>query len=72
MMKISLLKSLALFGVVGLTSVCVIETALLMHKNSDQPGDPQVGDAINLSVYNGYTLAEEIENDNTPSSEEIT
>ncbi len=47
MMKISLLKSLALFGVVGLTSVCVIETALLMHKNSDQPGDPEVGDAIN-------------------------
>jgi hypothetical protein len=71
MKKISLLKSLALFGVVGLTSVCVIETALLMHKNSDQPGDPEVGDAINLSVYNEYVLAHVIDNIGDPKNGEI-
>jgi hypothetical protein len=71
MKKISLFKSLALFGAVGLTSVCVVETALLMHKNSGQPGDPQVGDAINLSTYNNYILAVNIEYDEAPSNEEI-
>jgi glycogen debranching enzyme len=67
MKKISLLKSLALLGAVGLTSVCVVETTLLLHKNSD----PQVGDTIDLSVYDGYTLAKEIKYDNAPSNEEI-
>jgi hypothetical protein len=71
MKKISLLKSLALFGAVGLTSVCVVETALLMNKNSGQPGDPQVGDAINLNTYNNYILAVNIEYDEAPSNEEI-
>jgi hypothetical protein len=71
MKKISLLKSLALFGAVGLTSVCVVETALLMHKNSGQPDDQQVGDVINLSAYDGYTLAGILQNDYAPSSDEI-
>jgi hypothetical protein len=64
MNKISLLKSLALLGAVGLTSVCVVETALLIHKNSN----PQVGNPIDLSVYDGYTLAEEIKYDSAPSN----
>jgi hypothetical protein len=67
MKKISLLKSLALLGAVGLTSVCVAETALLIHKNSN----PQVGDAIDLSTYNNYILAVNIEYDDAPSNEEI-
>jgi hypothetical protein len=68
MKKISLLKSLALLGAVGVTSVCVVETALLLHKNFDS----QVGDTINLSAYNGYTLAGIIQNDDAPSNGEIT
>jgi hypothetical protein len=71
MKKISLFKSLALLGAVCLTSVCVVETALLMHKNSDQPGVPQVGDVINLNAYNGYTLAHTIENYGDVNSYEI-
>jgi hypothetical protein len=67
MKKISLVKSLALLGAVGLTSVCVVETALLLHKNSE----PQISDTIDLSAYDGYTLAHVIENASDPDMNEI-
>jgi hypothetical protein len=60
MKKISLLKSLTILGAVALTSVCIIETALLIHKNIG----PENGDLINLNTYDSYTLAETL--DHTP------
>jgi hypothetical protein len=67
MKKISLLKSLALLGAVGLTSVCVVETALLLNKNIT----PQTDNAINLNAYNNYTLAHVIENPDNLKNAEI-
>jgi hypothetical protein len=57
MKKISLLKSLAILGAVTLTSVCVVETALLIHKNIGLEN----GDLINLNTYDSYTLAETLD-----------
>jgi hypothetical protein len=74
MKKISLLKGLALLGAVGLTSICVIETALLINKKSGPEIDTagsQTGDVINLNTYSGYTLAEEIKYDVEPLESEI-
>jgi hypothetical protein len=50
MKKISLLKSLALLGAVGLTSVCVAETVILLRdtKNNDE--------MIDISVFNNYHI----------------
>jgi hypothetical protein len=65
MKKISLLKSLAILGAVALTSVCVIETALLLHKNIS----PENSDLINLNSYNGYTLTGTLDGTVTPNSD---
>jgi hypothetical protein len=55
MKKISLFKILTVMGVVTLTSVCAVETALLFHKNdSISPHDVEL---IDLAQYNTYTLA---------------
>jgi hypothetical protein len=67
MKKINLLKSLAILGAVTLTSVCVAETALLLHKNIG----PENSDPINLADYNGYTLVSELVGIYNPSEIEI-
>jgi hypothetical protein len=67
MKKINLLKSLVILGAVSLTSVCVVETALLIHKNSG----PENSDPVNLNLYNNYTLAVRLTGIYDPSDAEI-
>jgi hypothetical protein len=55
MKKISLLKSLAILGAVALTSVCVVETALLLHKNT---GGSENDALIDISIYHDYVINE--------------
>jgi hypothetical protein len=52
MKKISLFKSLAILGAVTLTSVCVTETVLLIHKNNT----PQNDALIDISTYQNYSI----------------
>jgi hypothetical protein len=67
MKKISLLKILSVMGAVTLTSVCVVETTLLLHKNDGV--SPQDAELIDLAQYNTYTLATPLETLSTPDAD---
>jgi hypothetical protein len=64
MKKIILLKSLAILGVVTLTSVCITETVLLFKKNSDEA-------KIDISTLTGQMIDREQVGDVTPSADEL-
>jgi hypothetical protein len=66
MKKINLFKSLALLGVVALTSVCVVETVLLMNDKKSDETDTK----FDISTLDQYIINEYLSSDN-PNPDEL-